>query len=268
MNKADKKYWDDFWIGRKIPKAVNLYDKGLKNFISRCFHEYFLNVFSGMETQSMKLLEIGCAGSAWLPYFAKEFGFKVFGLDYSEIGCQQALNVLSNEGVKGEIFCADFFKPPEFVFEKFDVVISFGVAEHFKDTSACIKEFSKYLKPGGIMITNIPNMVGISGKIQKTINRPVFDIHVLLDKHSLRKVHERAGLDVLSCDYFIWNSFGICNLKGLSRWSIGRIIKKTILVLLTRFSMMSWFFESRIGPFKPNKIMSPYINCLAYKHLA
>ena len=44
------------------------------------------------------------------------------------------MQILSIEGVKGDIVCADFFSPPESMIEEFDVVISFGVLEHFEDT--------------------------------------------------------------------------------------------------------------------------------------
>ena len=120
----------------------------------------------------------------WLPYFAKEFAFEVYGIDYSEIGCQQAKQILEYEGVNGKIVCADFFSPPGSMLKAFDVVVSFGVLEHFEDTTACIAAFSKFLKPGGLLITNIPNLCGLNGLIQKMINRSIFDIHVPLDKKS------------------------------------------------------------------------------------
>jgi hypothetical protein len=39
------------------------------------------------------------------------------------------MQILSKEGVRGEIVCADFFSPPGSMLEVFDVVISFGVLE-------------------------------------------------------------------------------------------------------------------------------------------
>lgn len=265
MDKAGKKYWNDLWSESEIPTAVNPHLPGLNNYVNRRLHEYFCEAFSGMETQVMRLIEIGCARSAWLPYFKKEFGFKVFGIDYSEIGCQQAVQILSQEGIEGEVMCADLFSPPENMLETFDVVISFGVAEHFQDTAACIAALSKFLKPGGKIITNIPNLVGLIGSVQKIVNRPVFDMHMSLDKYSLKKAHEASGLEVLSCDYFIVTNFGVCNLRGLPPRSIRWFLKKVFLSLLARFSMTVWFVESKVRLFKPKKVISPYINCLARK---
>lgn len=66
--------------------------------------EYFLRWRLGAKDF---FLEIGCARSRWLPYFAKEFGFEVSGIDYSEVGSQQATQILFNEGVQGNIVFAD-----------------------------------------------------------------------------------------------------------------------------------------------------------------
>lgn len=142
-------------------------------------------MFTGKETENNKLLKIGCARSVWLPYFTKEFGFKVYGIDYSETGCQQALQLLANEGVEGNIVRADFFSPPEPMMGEFDVVISIGVLEHFEDIEDSILAFSNYLKYKGIMITNIHNLFGLIRLIQKVINRNVFDIHVPLTPENI-----------------------------------------------------------------------------------
>jgi SAM-dependent methyltransferase len=265
MEKVSKKYWDDSWATNKIPNFVVPYQPGLKNYPKRYWHQYFCDVFSGMETGKMKLLEIGCANSVWLPYFAKEFGFKIFGLDYSEIGCQQEKQILSQAGVECEIICVDFFSPPEAILEEFDVVISFGVAEHFEDTAACVQAFAKFLKPNGLMITIIPNMVGLIGWIQKLINRPVFDIHVLLDSHDLAESHKLSSFQVMDCNYFMSTHFGVCNLNGIPTKSIEWFIKKVILLFLISFSVIIWYLEIKMGRLSPNKITSPYICCVALK---
>lgn len=266
MDKAGKKYWNDSWAGKKLPSAVDPYQPGLNNYVNRRFHEYFCEVFSCMKTYGMNLLEIGCARSTWLPYFAKEFGFKVYGIDYSEIGCQQASQILLNEHVYGEVVCADLFLLPKFMLEAFDVVFSFGVAEHFLDTSACIAALSKFLKPGGLIVTNIPNMAGLIGYVQKMINRPVYNIHKPLDKEALFKAHQESGLEVSNYDYFISTNFGVCNLTGLPMNTRRWLVKKIILAVLRRFSMTMWLVESKMSKkFKATILMSAYINCIAHK---
>jgi cyclopropane fatty-acyl-phospholipid synthase-like methyltransferase len=186
-----------------------------------------------MKTQNTKLLEIGCARSAWLPYFAKEFGFKVYGVDYSELGCEQALQILSNEGMEGEIVCSDFFSPPESMIGQFDVVVSFGVLEHFQDAQGCILAFSKYLKRNGIMITNIPTLL---------------------------EAHQKSGLELVSCNYFLSANFGVVNFENQR----GNVIYEWILQSFCWLNRVIWFFENLI-PVNPSRWCSPYINCVAMK---
>jgi len=51
--------------------------------------------------------------------------------------------------------------------------------------------------------TEIPNMVGFNGLIQKLANRPIFDIHVPLDLDALVKAHELVGFN-------FWNVVIFC----------------------------------------------------------
>lgn len=261
MDKAKKQYWDQIWESSDMPQAVNPKDRGLSNYVNRRFHEYFCQIFSNMDTQGRKVLEIGCARSIWLPYFAKEFKFKVYGIDYSEAGCEQAIQSLANEGVAGEIVCADFFSPPQSMMGVFDVAISFGVVEHFQNPDKCIAAFSKFLKPGGLLFTNIPNLCGLNGFIQKMINRPIYDIHLPLDKESLIRSHQINGLKIISCDYFIFINLGVLNIENLK----SNMIYIGADRIRTLINKLAWIFERMLPVLKPNRWSSPYINCLSTK---
>jgi 2-polyprenyl-3-methyl-5-hydroxy-6-metoxy-1,4-benzoquinol methylase len=261
LDKAGKQYWDKTWEAYDFPKGVNPQSEGISNFIDRSFHKYFSKLFSNLAPDGKQILEIGCARSVWLPYFSKEFGFNVTGIDYSEIGCQQAMHMLSKADVKGKIVCADFFSPPESMLKGFDVVVSFGVLEHFKDSTACIAAFSRFLKPDGLLVTNVPNLCGLNGLIQKMLNRPVFDIHVILDKQSLIRVHKMNGLQVISCDYFLFANLGVLNFENLKGGSLYRGAAR----LRSLINMVTWTCEKATPLLKPNRWSSPYINCAAIK---
>jgi SAM-dependent methyltransferase len=144
----------------------------------------------------------------------------------------------------------------------FDVVVSFGVLEHFKDTTACISAFSKFLKPGGLLITNIPNLCGLNGLIQKMINRPIFDIHVPLNRNALMQAHRINGLRVISCDYFLFVNLGVLNFENFK----GGLFYKGASRLRSLINKVAWVCERAIPiMLKPNRWSSPYINCVAVK---
>ena len=261
--KTSRSYWEKLWQSRHVPEPVNPYRPGIGNHIYRQWHAFFHPLFSKRSRQS--IIEIGCAGSAWLPYFSRQFGLKVTGLDRSLLGCEQAEEVLSRSGVKGRIVNADLFSPPDEILETFDIVISFGVVEHFVETEKCVYACSNFLRSGGLMITVIPNLSGWMGRIQKHLDRKIYDVHVPMDREDLRVAHEMAGLDVSSCDYFLLLNLGVLNF---TRFSIGwpRLwpFAWRLRAILDRIVWLSesWF------PFLcyPNKWTSSYIICVADKH--
>ena len=262
-DKAGKAYWDTLWKHGHSTSDVELQGRGLNQYVNGKFHQLFTDTFRGLPTTSQRLLEIGCAKSTWLPYFAKEFGFDVVGLDYSELGCAQARSILAGTGTHGEVVCADLFAPPEELLGTFDVVVSFGVVEHFEDTATCLSAFAKFLKPGGMAVTIIPNFAGWLGSIQRVVNRPVFDIHVPLDPQALAAGHQ-PSLDVLSCGYFLTVNWGVINIENWSQpfHSLGTRLRSWA-------SKGVWILEGHL-PFaphllKPNRLTSPYINCVARK---
>lgn len=263
MDKAGKKYWEDSWAGADLPAPVDPRDMRLKNRVNRLFHRKFAALFSAALPAGGRLLEVGCAKSAWLPYFSKEFGLKVSGLDYSPSGCELAGQVLGRNGVDGEIVCADLFSPPEAMAGAFDAAVSFGVAEHFDDTAACVKALAYFVKPGGLVITSVPNLTGWIGAVQKVVNRPVYDIHRLLSPAALRAAHEEAGLEVIECGYFISSDFGVNNLTGVSTGTASWLLKKVLLSLLARASMVLWLLEEVMGELPANRLSSPYVVCAA-----
>lgn len=260
IDKAGRSYWDQVWQGQHLPGAVNPRSKTRHNHAERGFHDIFGQAFSGEDRRGQELLEIGAARSAWLPYFAKEFGFRVSGIDYSDIGCEQARAILRNENVNGRVVYSDFTAPPEDMISAFDVVISFGVIEHFEDTATCVERLARFLKPGGLMISVIPNLTGNVGWIQKRMCRSIYDVHVLLDRRALRVAHQRAGLNVLSSRYF-QNGFSSLNLSCRSESWLYPVISR----LPTALSMPFWMLDRIKASVRANRLTSPYIICLAQK---
>lgn len=260
-DKAGKEYWDQLYAPDRTLGAINPRDTSLRNYIACQFHSYFKRTLPSMNAK--ELLEVGCGGSQYLPYFAKEFGLHVTGLDYSEPGCASAAGLLTREGVPGRIVCADFFDPPRSLCGKFDVVVSFGVVEHFTDTPDCVAAIANFLKPGGLILTFVPNMTGVMGSLQKAFDRRLFNKHVPLNRELLRCAHERAGLLVQECDYFIFNNFFMIGLQPASGSSTGRYLKAFFLRCLHYFSGAIWTLERVFHRFPPIGFTSPYVVCAA-----
>ena len=223
----------------------------------RLLHQAFRKALQDVPPGS-KVLELGCARSAWLPYLSREFGFTLSGLDYSELGAAQAAERLRATGIPAEIRCADLFAPPEDWVGAFDLVVWFGVAEHFEDTTAAIRAAARYLKPGGLMITEIPNMSGAVGWFQWWSNKPVYDIHVPLTAPQLATHHERAGLRVVDAAYVVPTDFGVIDPEGIPPGLIGSI-KRGVLYALRLLTGAVWWLDARLGPLPATRLLSGFI---------
>jgi len=262
VDKAGRKYWEQSWTDRPETLPVDPSDRRLSAYVDRRLHEMFCSVFSGAPS-TRRLLEIGCGRSRWLPYFGKHHGFSVAGVDYSPTGCQQAEALLAAAQVEGRVICADFFDPPKELLESFDVVWSLGVMEHFDDTGNVAAAFARFLRPGGVMITVIPNMRWVIGGLQVLLNAPVYRIHVPLSLRELVRAHEHAGLNTEDARYFLATNFWVVNVDQPP--GIRRVLGRALVGVMGRLSAMIWAFEERFVRIPSSRVYSPYLLCVARK---
>jgi len=260
LDLAGERYWESNWTRLDFRHPIDPRDCSLNNHVNRAFHRWFVQAFQGRTTAGLRLLEVGCGSSEWLPYLAKEFGFQVSGLDYSEKGCALASEILAAEGVPGHILHGDLFSPPEQLFAAFDVVVSFGVVEHFLPTERCLRALARFMNPTGRLISVIPNLSGVLGPLQNLLDREVRRKHVTIDRESFAVAHRRASLKPLSCEYQILCNLGVLNAE---KWSRRPSLYWLIERLRSAVSKFAWIAEAQGHFFKPNGLTSPYIFCLA-----
>jgi SAM-dependent methyltransferase len=267
VDRAGRDYWDQLWSRAPTP-ATGAFDPsrpGLANFVNRSLDAEFRRRFAGCGLgPGTRSLEIGCAQSHWLAHFGRAYRFDVTGLDYSEVGCRRSRELLERAGVRGEVVQADLFDPPARLVGAFDLVFSRGVVEHFEDTAGTLRAFARFARPGGFVVTTIPNLAGMLGGLQKVLYRPVYDVHVPLDADDLARGHEDAGLAVRSCDYFLFANIGMLHLGDMPRRSVEYLAKRAFLAAAGRLNRLTWMIEERV-PLPPNRTTSPFIVCVAEK---
>jgi 2-polyprenyl-3-methyl-5-hydroxy-6-metoxy-1,4-benzoquinol methylase len=267
MDKAGQQYWERGYKATASGTSARGFDPhrgGTRDFWKRKFHEYFQFAFSSLDTHGLRLVEVGAGGSSILPYLGREFGFHVVGLDYATAGCALAEENLLREGINGEVICADVFDPPASELDRADVLVSFGVVEHFSDPADCVRACARLLKPGGLMVTTVPNMAGLTGRLQRALDPAVYEKHVALNADRLRSAHERAGLQVLDTRYVLFAHLGVVNINE-AHAGIGGVVRSMVLGGLKALTAMLWFVEKRVGSLPANAATSPYVFCLARK---
>jgi SAM-dependent methyltransferase len=192
---SDKDFWDNEWKDVTKYNRIDFDSKSirqyLRNYPERQVFNYLKPFLKNIEGS---VFEFGCGNSRWLPFFAKYYGLRASGVDYSKKGCELAEIRLKDEGITDyKIHEGDFFKFK--TKEGFNIVMSFGVVEHFSDMSQLIKLFSKILCDDGLMITMIPKFSGFWGKIYKAVAYDIYKIHNCATMDDLIKAHD--SLDVL-----------------------------------------------------------------------
>lgn len=254
---AGREYWDAVWAHADFPADIDPGDRSVWAYRDQEFHRFFQEQL-GPDTAGRSVLELGCAQSAWLPYFARQFGFRLSGLDYSELGVAKAVERLKRHGIAADIRCADLFKPPADWVGAFDLVVWFGVAEHFEDTTAAIRAAAAYVKPGGLLVTEIPNLAGVTGWLQRWFNRPIYDIHVPLSREALVRHHVAAGLEVTASRYALPVDFGVVNLDNLPP-SFTQRVKDRVMYGLRLLTGCVWWLDRRFGPVTPPALTSGFV---------
>jgi 2-polyprenyl-6-hydroxyphenyl methylase/3-demethylubiquinone-9 3-methyltransferase len=149
------------------------------------------------------VLELGCGASRWMPYLAVRHGCRVTGLDYEPGAAELARANLRGAGVEGQVLCRDAFasRGNEDLTDRFDLVYSWGLLEHFADVVSCLRAICRYLRPGGVMLTTVPNLQGVNWALQRLGDLSVLQTHVIYDAARLRERHEEAGLQTLAWGY-------------------------------------------------------------------
>jgi SAM-dependent methyltransferase len=192
---AGKEFWESTWSRKKAPGQFNP-----RNYSHQRFHALFQRHLRDRSGQTF--LEVGCAQSSWLPHAGRMFGCRVAGIDYSPTGCRMARQLLEEVGIPGDVHERDLFADIGDLEKTADILFSNGFIEHFEDTVGTLGRMRSLIRPGGIIITVIPNFVGWLGRIQELVNPEVYRIHVIMDAAELDRVHREAGFRTIEAGYF------------------------------------------------------------------
>jgi len=189
-----EQYWSKYWAEEQ-PHPGGAY-------LGRLWNEMYDKAFSGAQP-GQKCIEVGCANSYHLATIAKRYQLDAYGLDYSEYGCELSRERLAQAGVRGTIYHRDLFLTNGDLHGQFDYVVSFGLVEHFEDTSEPLRSMRRLLRPGGRILTTAPNVCpgSLTLFVRGIVGPKILTMHRLMSPDELRQAHETCGFETLSCGF-------------------------------------------------------------------
>lgn len=99
-----------------------------------------------------RVLEVGCGQGAIGVRMARRFDYT--GVEQDEVSADTARERLDASGVDYRLLVGDFGHVP--LDPPYDVVCAFEVLEHIEDDRGALSEWSKLLRPGGMILLSVP----------------------------------------------------------------------------------------------------------------
>ena len=167
--KATPEHWEGVWQSDARLRLPYWFDVSTRN-LQRLLKKH---VRAGAH-----YLEIGCAPGRLLAWVAKKLHAEVAGLDYSATGMVAAEELFRALGLRGDLRCEDLFSNT-FGPGSFDVVVSFGLIEHFDDPGPAVESHLHLVKAGGLALIVVPNYRSLYGRLQCHFDPGNLEIHNL-----------------------------------------------------------------------------------------
>ncbi len=240
---VSREFWDDRNDGVNRTSLLPRPDKDYLDFELDRFFRRRLGAGNGK-----RLLEAGCGASLWLPYFAKRFGWEVAGLDYSEAGLARSREILRRNGVCGRLWKADLRDGSGEARASYDAVFSLGLIEHFERPEGVLAILKEFLRPGGLLLTWVPNTAGLIPRLNPLLDRNYRGFYRRLDLPALRAHHRALGLEILEGSYVQLLDLSFLSLAPLPGWLqriLGRAFRAFGLCLIAFEKILHRPIQSR-----------------------
>jgi SAM-dependent methyltransferase len=254
VRKTDRSYWDSGYERRLAVRPVSP---------DRCqapTEWKILGLFRELGLSDKKIMEVGGGGSEWLARLALDYPSARFTcLDYSPEGCDLTRRFADDAQLANvDVVERDLFVGPATDVRQ-DIVYSLGVVEHFDRLDEVLKAIAKFAAADGIILTVIPNLSGVLGKLARWFSPEIYAIHVPHDIDSFVEGHRRAGLEVMRSGYLGSSNFGV--LSSCFDKTSG--FKYRTYVWLCRLTRVLDNLESRIGRLPETPFLAPYIYAIS-----
>lgn len=171
-----------------------------------------------------RVLDVGAAAGFFLKV-AKDKGWKTYGIEPSKF-----LSDFGNKNYDVNITCGTVETVTSFP-EKMDVVTLWDVLEHTFDPKDVLKRCNRYLKEGGYVVVNYPNIGNWMARLAGRHYWFILSVHLYyFVPKTIQRMLEETGFSVVSSrPHFQWLELGYlvyrleAYLPGPARW-FGKLV--------------------------------------------
>ncbi len=168
-----------------------------------------------------RLFDFGC-GAGGLLTEASAAGWKVMGLELSR---PLAEFVEKTHGI--EVF-QGLATDPALASERFDAVVSTQVFEHLTDPRQTLRALGRILRPGGLMLIEVPNLDHLRERLRR--GATMDDSHIFCwSSKSLPALLEREGFEVIRTEEGI-RTFHFAALRALPD-GVHRVLERLLALV-------------------------------------
>jgi ubiquinone/menaquinone biosynthesis C-methylase UbiE len=149
----------NFWkrVYHGTDQDINLY---YRHFMSKRKDTVIRMVEGFAEGRALHLLDIGCGAGVILSEFVRR-GHTAIGLDYSREMTREAYGAANRDPARKCVCVQADVEALPFRSDSFDAVTCVGVLQYLRDDRRSIEEISRILRPQGIAIITLPNILRI-----------------------------------------------------------------------------------------------------------
>jgi SAM-dependent methyltransferase len=233
--------WDRKWKQLDIGEFK---ENALEYDLWTIHHQPIIDKYAEKVGKNGIFLEAGCGMGYWCFYVSEKYGTKSIGVDIAE----EIIFKLRERRTELVDFTVDDLNNSKLESDYFDMLISLGVIEHFKDSNQMMRNLHKILKHGGIGIITVPNVYSFH-----TITRPFLQFFGKWDV-GYEKSFSPKKLKELSRE----NNFKIIESGILPSGEMFGLFLNNVPFLGKFFRKLSFFIENRQDTFG-------FISCVVVK---
>lgn len=201
--------WDEIWSGREASQRLIQTELNSSRFkLIRSVLERKFDSLSRLE-----VIEIG-SGMGKGALALATLGAKPTILDYSEVALEKAAKLFKLCGLKPKLIHCDALKASQEIDQKFDVCLSFGLAEHFcgEERRGMIKAHLDLVREGGVAVISVPNRLCPPYRVAKRVRNWQ---EIPFTKGELRNIAQKIGareISVYGCDFIAFINSSVASL--------------------------------------------------------